>query len=225
VTETILFDLDDTLIAEMEWARGGWALVARHLSSAVGREPGELEQLLSGYFAADRAHVFDQLAADFDLGTPELDTCIELYRTEPRELTILPDAVAALALAATRRSGILTDGALRTQQTKVRCAGLASEVETVVYTDELGPGAGKPSPAGFREALHRLGGAAESAVYVADNAAKDFGGPRALGMRAIQIRRGDGVYHASKAPPGAEPDAVIASLFELEPLLSGWASV
>jgi len=28
VIETILFDLDDTLIAEMEWARGGWALVA-----------------------------------------------------------------------------------------------------------------------------------------------------------------------------------------------------
>jgi len=223
VIETILFDLDDTLIAEMEWARGGWAVVARHLARAVGREPRELETLMAGYFAADRGHVLDQLAAELGLGTPELDTCIELYRTEPRELTVLPDAVGALQLAAARRSGIVTDGALRTQQTKVRCAGLASAVETVVYTDELGPGRGKPSPDGFREALHRLASAAESAVYVADNAAKDFAGPRALGMRGIQIRRGDGVYHGSLAPAGAEPDAVIASLLELEPLLLSWA--
>jgi putative hydrolase of the HAD superfamily len=222
VIETILFDLDDTLIDEMEWARGGWAVVARHLARAVGREPAELERLMSDCFAADRGHVLDQLVAELGLGTPELDTCIELYRTEPRELTVLPDALAALELAATRRSGIVTDGPLRTQQTKVRCAGLANAVETVVYTDELGPGAGKPSPDGFREALRRLESEAPSAIYVADNAAKDFAGPRALGMRSIQIRRGDGVYHASLAPAGGEPDAVIASLFELEPLLCSW---
>jgi len=42
VIEKILFDLDDTLIAEMEWARGGWAVVARHLARSVGREQTEL---------------------------------------------------------------------------------------------------------------------------------------------------------------------------------------
>ncbi|HEY5389722.1 MAG TPA: HAD family hydrolase [Solirubrobacteraceae bacterium] len=220
--ETILFDLDDTLIAEMEWARGGWAVVARHLARAVGRRPGELETLMAGYFATDRRHVLDQLAAELGLGPPELDTCIELYRTEPRELAVLSDAVAALELAAARRSGIVTDGDLRTQQTKVRCAGLAGGVETIIYTDELGPGAGKPSPDGFREALRRLGSEAETAVYIADNAAKDFAGPRALGMRSIQIRRGDGVYDGVEAPPGGEPDAVLSSLLDLEALLATW---
>jgi putative hydrolase of the HAD superfamily len=223
VIETILFDLDDTLIAEMEWARGGWAVVARHLARAVGREPDELEKLMTGYFATDRRRVLDQLAAELGLGTPELDTCIELYRTEPREMTVLPDAVAALELAAARRSGIVTDGDLRTQQTKVRCAGLTGAVEAIVYTDELGPGAGKPSPDGFREALRRLGSEADAAVYVADNAAKDFAGPRALGMRSIQIRRGDGVYDGVEAPPDGEPDAVISSLLDLEALLASWS--
>ncbi|HLW94917.1 MAG TPA: HAD family hydrolase [Solirubrobacteraceae bacterium] len=221
--ETILFDLDDTLIAEMEWARGGWAVVARHLAKAVGREPGELETWMQGYFATDRRHVLDQLAARLGLGTPELDTCIELYRTEPRELTVVPDAVAALELAAARRSGIVTDGALRTQQTKVRCAGLTGAVEAIVYTDQLGPGAGKPSPDGFREALRRLGSEAETAVYIADNAAKDFAGPRALGMRSVQIRRGDGVYDGVEAPADGEPDAVISSLLDLEALLESWS--
>ena len=218
--ETILFDLDDTLIAEMEWARGGWAVVARHLARAVGREQTELERLMAGYFAADRRHVFDQLAAELGLGTPDVNSCIELYRTEPRALTVLPDAAAALELAAARRSGIVTDGPLRTQQTKVRCAGLADAVESIVYTDELGPGAAKPSPAGFAEALLRLGAAAEGAVYVADNAAKDFVGPRALGMRCIQIRRGDGVYDDAVAPPGGEPDTVIETLADLAHVLA-----
>ena len=122
------------------------AVVARHLARAVGREPDELESMMTGYFATDRRRVLDQLAAELGLGTPELDTCIELYRTEPRRLTVLRDAVAALELAAARRSGIVTDGGLRTQQTKVRCAGLTGGVETIVYTDQLGPGAGKPAP-------------------------------------------------------------------------------
>jgi putative hydrolase of the HAD superfamily len=219
VIETILFDLDDTLIAEMEWARGGWAVVARHLARAVGREPAELEALMAGYFAADSRHVFDQLAAELGLGTPEVNACIELYRTEPRTLSVLPDAAAALELAATRRSGIVTDGPLRTQRTKVSCAGLADAVEAIVYTDELGPGAAKPSPDGFAEALRRLGVGAQGAVYVADNPTKDFAGPRTLGMLTVQIRRGGGVYDSALAPPGGEPDALLSSLFELERLL------
>ena len=62
VIETILFDLDDTLIEELEWARGGWALVARALADRAGRPPAELERMMAGFFAADHGGVLDRLA-------------------------------------------------------------------------------------------------------------------------------------------------------------------
>jgi putative hydrolase of the HAD superfamily len=222
VIETVLFDLDDTLIAEMDWARGGWALVAAWLSPTVGQPATELEAIMAAAFARDRRRVFDQLAATLALDEAVREQCIERYRVEPRALRVLPDAAAALDFAAPRRTGIVTDGAARTQRTKVACAALRSRVGVVVYTDELGPGAGKPSAAGFRAALEALGSEPASAVYVADNAAKDFLGPRRLGMRTIQVARGDGVYDGVPAPAGGEPDVVVSSLEALAETIGGW---
>jgi len=222
VIETILFDLDDTLIAEMDWARGGWALVAEHLAPGSGRERAELEQMMGGFFARDRRHVFDQLAGALGLDFAALDECIELYRHSPRPLALLPDAVAALRFAAGRRTGIVTDGDVVTQSTKVDCAGVAAHVEVIVYTGALGAGQGKPSPAGFREALRALKTGPAGAIYVADNATKDFIGPRRLGMRTVQITRPGGVYAGVPAPAGGEPDALVGSLEELASVVGGW---
>jgi putative hydrolase of the HAD superfamily len=222
VIETILFDLDDTLIAEMDWARGGWALVAEHLAPGSGRERAELEQMMGGFFVRDRRHVFDQLAGALGLDSAALDECIELYRHSPRPLALLPDAVAALRFAAGRRTGIVTDGDVVTQSTKVDCAGVAAHVEVIVYTGALGAGQGKPSPAGFREALRALKTGPAGAIYVADNATKDFIGPRRLGMRTVQITRPGGVYAGVPAPAGGEPDALVGSLEELASVVRRW---
>jgi putative hydrolase of the HAD superfamily len=222
VIETILFDLDDTLVAEMEWARGGWSLVAEHLAPAGGHDRAELEQMISDFFAHDRRRVFDQLTDVLGLDANALEECIELYRHGPRALTLLPDALAALQFASARRTAIVTDGDVLTQSTKVDCAGIAGSVETIVYTGALGAGQGKPSPAGFLEALRQLGTQPDGAIYVADNAAKDFIGPRGLGMRTVQITRAGGVYAGVPPPPGGEPDTIVGSLEELAAVVGGW---
>jgi FMN phosphatase YigB (HAD superfamily) len=225
VIETILFDLDDTLIAEIEWARTGWHVVAEHLAASIGVDSAELERLMASFFASDRRRVFDQLASEVGLDDGAVAQCISLYRSSPRTLTLLEDAAAALEFAAARhRTGIVTDGPQLTQRTKVDGAGLRSRVEVIVYTDALGPGAGKPNPAGFREALRQLNMPAPSAVYVADNAAKDFAGPRSLGMRTLQIKRPGGVYDGAAAPPGGEPDVAVSSLHELAGVVAAWAA-
>jgi putative hydrolase of the HAD superfamily len=222
VIETILFDLDDTLIAELEWARTGWALVARRIAPAVHREEAYLEGILADCYTADRRHVFDRFGARVGLDAGRIGECIELYRTGARALTVLPDAVAALRFAAARATGIVTDGLLASQRAKVAGAALAAAVGVVVYTDALGPDAGKPSPAGFAEALRQLDRPPQTAIYVADNAAKDFVGPRALGMRSVQVLRPDGVYAGALAPAGGEPDAVVDSLHDLAAVVRAW---
>jgi putative hydrolase of the HAD superfamily len=222
VIETILFDLDDTLIEELEWARGGWALVARALADRAGRPPAELERMMAGFFAADHGGVLDRLAGAVGLDQRALADCIELYRTGRRPLSVTADAETALAFAGARRTAIVTDGLERTQRTKVECAGLAGRVEEIVYTGALGPGAGKPSTTGFAVALRRLGMPARSALYVADNPRKDFVGPRRLGMRTLQVRRAGGVYAGETAPPGGEAEAVVQSLAELAAVVAAF---
>jgi putative hydrolase of the HAD superfamily len=222
VIDTILFDLDDTLIAEMEWARSGWRVVAEHLAAEVDRDAGELQLMMAGAFALDPRRVFDQIARQLHLRADCVARCVELYRVAPRKLTILPDADAALSFAQTRRTGIVTDGPLAGQSAKVAGAALDSRVEVVVYTDSLGPGAGKPSPAGFHEALRRLAMPAESAVYVADNPAKDFLGPHQLGMRTIRVKHEGGVYLDTPSAPGGEPQETVTSLVDLERIVGTW---
>lgn len=220
--ETLLFDLDDTLISEMQWARTGWQVVAAFLAARTARSSEELEALMARAFTRDRRHVFDQVASELCLDAETLQECIRLYRTAERPLTVLPDAEVALQFAAGLRSGIVTDGAYPTQRAKIIGAALSSRVEVVVYTDTLGTNAGKPSPTGFHEALAQLRMPPESAVYVADNPAKDFLGPKQLGMRTVQVRRSDGVYAGQTAAQGAEPDIVIPSLYGLPAVITGW---
>ena len=222
VIETVLFDLDDTLIEEREWARTGWEVVAAGLAEQTGREPEALVALMADAFAADPRTVFDSLGAVLGLGADRVADCIERYRATVRPLTVPSDAEAALAAVAGRRTGIVTDGLARTQRAKVAGAGLERRVEVVVYTDELGPGAGKPSPAGFQRALAALGTEPARAVYIADNPAKDFIGPRSLGMRSIRVRRKGGVYRALEPAPGAEPDRTIDNLDGLAAVLATW---
>jgi putative hydrolase of the HAD superfamily len=218
--ETVLFDLDDTLIAEMEWARTGWQLVADFLANRVDRGSNELQQLMAEAFLKDPRRVFTQVASTLRLDAQTHEECIRLYRTTKRPLTVLPDAEVALRYTARLRSGIITDGLHCTQKAKIAGAALCSRVEVVVYTDALGTGAAKPSAIGFQEALARLRMPAASAVYVADNPAKDFLGPKRLGMRTVQIRRLGGVYADISVPQGYEPDVVIASLCDLPAVIS-----
>lgn len=74
----------------------------------------------------------------------------------------------------------------------------------------------KPDPAIFRGVLERLGVRPEDALHVGDDAITDIAGAKALGMRAAMIRS-----DSPRTP--VPPDARLARLGELIPLLDGWA--
>ena len=74
--------------------------------------------------------------------------------------------------------------------------GLLDLVEGVVTSAEAG--AAKPDPAVFRKALELAGVLRGSAVHVGDSLDNDVAGARALGLRAILVRR------QGEPPPGVE---------------------
>lgn len=88
-------------------------------------------------------------------------------------------------------------------------------------------GAFKPAAAPFLAAA-RAAGVAEPrhVVHVGDSFRDDVAGARALGMRAVLLRRPQGnsdLTHHPSTNGAVEPDAIISSLRELPELLQAWA--
>ena len=147
---------------------------------------------------------------------------IETYRTHQPTISLAPDADSALKRLRGRRHplGLITDGPTVMQAAKVRALALERRFDAIILTEELGPGFGKPHPRAFELMAEQLHVAPSHCVYVADNAAKDFVAPNALGWLTIQITRPDGVYRNAQPAKGGEPTHVIETLDSLDDILS-----
>lgn len=219
----IIFDLDDTLYDERQYVLSGFYAVARWAQAELGLPVAESYADLAGLYAGGvRGSTFDQWLAARGLPAAELTPrLVAAYREHEPQLLPFPEAPALLArLRAGHRLGLVSDGYLAVQRRKLAALGLAPLLDAVVFSDELGRACWKPSPAPFEEVCRRLGVAPVEAVYVADNPAKDFAGPRRIGMASIWARWPGGEY-TGREPAGPEfaPDWTISGLAELPGLL------
>ncbi|MGQ0669602.1 MAG: HAD family hydrolase [Actinomycetota bacterium] len=212
----VVFDLDDTLYPERAYVTSGFRAVAawaeRRLSVPADRCFQRLEQL----FESDpRGKTFDGWLSEggFDPGdlVPEM---VRVYRGHAPD--IAPYAEVPSLLRRLRRRyvfGLVTDGDPTIQRRKLSALGLASWFDLAVFTGELEPGAGKPSPRAFRTVLGGLGLTGEEAVYIADNPTKDFIGAREVGMSTVRVRAPAGLYsHLEPPTPQHASDREIQEL-------------
>jgi putative hydrolase of the HAD superfamily len=114
---------------------------------------------------------------------------------------------------------VVSDGFWETQQKKAAALGLDRWINTIVFSDQWGREAWKPSERPFREVMTRLPGDRAGYVYVADNPYKDFIAPRQLGWRTVRLRRRDGEYALDEPRPNEAAESEIGSLFELRSIL------
>ena len=113
---------------------------------------------------------------------------------------------------------VLTDGCLATQMRKVGALGLDTLVDTVIYTDTLGPGYWKPSRF-FFDFLRETYGASRRYCYVGDNPEKDFRGARESSYGTVMLlNEADGAGRA-RVPDVCLPDVTIGALCELPDVL------
>jgi putative hydrolase of the HAD superfamily len=217
--QAIIFDLDDTLYPERDYVLSGFRAVAQWAAShaAIPADTGYAS--LHELFAQGvRGDTFNRWAAmhGHDPATlvPE---CVRAYREHQPALTPFAGVPALLAsLRQHYKLGLVSDGYLGVQRRKLAGLQLAASFDAVVFSDELGRAAWKPSPQPFEEVARRLGIAPSAAVYVADNPAKDFLGARRAGMASIWLRRPGGEYtHLDPATPAHAPDLTVATLPEL----------
>lgn len=236
----VVFDLDDTLYAERDYAFSGFAAVARAFADRLGGT-GRTEADLRRIFDSDhRSRVFNVLVAERGLGddAPLVARMVEVYRAHRPQISLHPDAEAGLSrLRSSHRLGLITDGLAAVQWAKIDALHLRPRLDEIIVTSELvsasGPPAqaglsasaaamefAKPHPRAFELMAERLQVNPRECVYVADNPAKDFVAPNALGWRTVRVRRGDGIYRDVPAAPGGQPRHCVGTLDALDPLLA-----
>lgn len=220
----LVFDLDDTLYPERQFALSGFKAAERWAAAELG---------IDG-LAADMTRLLDDghlgqlfrmaLAAKLPEHQPEhLAGLLEAYRDHEPELALFDDAGWALAhFAGQAKLGLITDGTHRVQAKKVAALGIAQRFQEIVYTHALGGREfSKPHPQSYHVIEQALGADADRLVYIGDNPAKDFVVPNARGWTSIMVDRPEHrrIHHAAQVAAGGAPQHTIASLAELPAVL------
>lgn len=236
----VLFDLDDTLFAHRAAVEAG---IVAHLT-ATGHEPPDPEAVLVRWRDLEELHYPRYLAGEVDyleqrrirasellagLGgsfrsPDEADAWWASYLAEYRSAWRLhDDALPCLDALEERfpglRFGIVTNGELDFQTTKLDAVRLAERMDLVVASGEVG--VTKPDPRIFTLACERLGVAPESAAFVGDRLHTDALGAARAGLLGIWLdRRNEDPDPAEEADAEALGVARVHGLAEVPDVLA-----
>lgn len=212
--KAVVFDLDDTLYPESQFAASGFRAVARYIHRLYGLQVGE--ELGARYRAGERGDLFTPtLGRHFKRIEPALVQRLhEIMYCHRPTITLYPDARIALALLSARRLpiGLMTDQPGHLQRNKVQALELHHLIDSFAYADDLGgPDYWKPCPDAFHILAIQMEIEPHEMVYVGDDPRLDFIAPRALGMGAIRVQR-DAAPPPPLPAPAQEAHITIPSL-------------
>jgi len=207
----IVFDLDDTLYPEEAYVRSGIVAVCALAAGLFGVD--HTPELLALRDAGERDWL-TALCERLPSGAGARDSLLWVYRLHEPRIALDPEVRALVnrVMAEARGTAIITDGRSVTQRLKLRALGL-STLQTYV-SEEYGNHE-KPDPTRFLAVMSDF--PADQYLYVADNPAKDFIAPRALGWLTIGVvGQGDRVHALpEKLQAIHSPDEWLADVSQL----------
>lgn len=214
-----LFDMDDTLYPERDFVFSGYRAVAAkvHADFKVDIE-GELRQR---FIQGERGDLFSRALRFFGLPFDEgyVETLVHVYRSHSPDILPFVDVIPTLEFLKARGAvvGLVSDGWMTVQQSKMDSLNIAKYFDSIVFTDSInGVKSWKPAPDGFQKCLAELDLEASDAVFVGDNPKKDFIGARMLGMNTIRIRRRGAEHEFNRSVSTEfEPDVSYSSFSEI----------
>lgn len=219
----VIFDLDDTLYPEREYVFSGFDAVAVAFQDRLG-DPGAAVVSMRRLFDTEhRPRVFNTALAEKGVDDAALlDAMIETYRSHRPAISLHPDANEILTrLRPDYKLGVITDGRSVSQWNKIDALDLRGRVDKIIVTDDLGAEFAKPHPQAFELMAEGLGVEHAACVYVADNPAKDFVAPNALGWLTVRIIRPDGIYGDVPVAADGHPRHTVTTLADLRAVLAG----
>lgn len=224
----LIFDLDDTLYPERDYALGGFRAAAAWARAELGVAV-RVDDMAALLDAGHLGQLFPQVlaAAKPDHTTDDLKEFVRAYGKHKPLLALFDDAAVALDYWQPRvKLGLITDGHAATQHAKIEALALAPRFSEIIATGALGPDRAyhKPHPRAFEMMQAALGAPGDRFVYVGDNLAKDFQAPNTLGWRTIRVdrpsHRAHRIHKHVTASAGGEPHETIEDLGALRALLA-----
>ena len=224
--KAVVFDLDDTLYPEQEFALSGFRVVAEWLNRRIDA-PDFFVTAQQLFQAGTRGNIFDVALKKCGLEHESalIPQMIDVFRIHLPQIEIYPDARLALNFCQNRfQIGIITDGYAQTQRNKIAALNLESLVDVIVYSDDLGRENWKPSPVPYRRMEELLRVSALNCMYIGDNPDKDFVTAKKLGWTTLRVIRAEGEHATKMVDSEFEADLKLTSLSELPELLlvCGW---
>nr|WP_250813171.1 HAD family hydrolase [Neorhizobium tomejilense] len=207
----IVFDLDDTLFLERDFAISGFRAVAEWLKGRSGTSHF-VEQCIDAFDSGHRSLIFDRVleAQGVTCDDTLINTMVYIYRHHRPRISLAPDAARFLANGG--RFAIISDGHAATQALKLESLRIASLFEYIILTDSLGRKFWKPSKRAFQMIQDWSALQPGELTYVADNPTKDFISPRSLGWLTVRVARAERVHRVDPPSPEHEAHAVIPHL-------------
>jgi putative hydrolase of the HAD superfamily len=216
----VVVDIDDTLYLERDYVKSGFLAVDKFVRERFGTN-GFADAAWSAFERGVRGTTINEALAACGVSatTEDMAALVAVYREHHPQIALLPDAYECLcALEGRAAIAAISDGPLASQQSKASALGLERWCNPVLLTAALGENRGKPNPFAFEEVERTTGCQGDACLYVADNPAKDFAGPRSLGWRTIRVRRPLGLHFSVDGP--ASWDLELADLGPLAGLLN-----
>ncbi len=214
----IIFDLDDTLYLERDFVFSGFAAVGAWWQQRTG-QADFAARCVRHFTEGVRGQIFDLALAETEgEADPSLvEQLVTIYREHQPSISLAPDAMRFLF---NRRDedfiGIITDGPVSTQRSKIKALGLEYKADLVLCTDAWGVAYRKPHPRAFEAVETASHLTASRLTYVADNPIKDFVTPRTRGWKTVQILRDERVHRCDPPSPMHQAQSRIVTFDELE---------
>lgn len=204
--KVIVFDLDDTLIKEIDFLKSAYLKIANHLKG--GEEL--YHRMFSDY--EENRDVFDNLTKSYNIS---IDSLLNIYRNhQPDKLAISKEVLKMLSRFKERSTlGMITDGRSVTQRNKLLATGLSEFFDLIIISEEFGTE--KPNNKNY-EAFHKY--KADTYYYIGDNIRKDFITPNKLGWITIGLLdSGDNIHQQDMTIPSEyHPKFFVKNILEIE---------
>jgi putative hydrolase of the HAD superfamily len=225
----LVFDLDDTLYPERDFAVGGFVAAARHAAERYCLDQDEAGRLAASMTALlDTGHLGRLFSMTLSRVDPrhtrqDLDAFIDAYRMHTPQIALFDDAYRALEnLGRHHTLALITDGTATVQRSKLAALGVSDRFASIILTDTLGGREfAKPNPKSFALTAEAIGRPGDRFIYIGDNPAKDFAAPNALGWTTIMVHRKGvpRIHPADAAIAGGRPHHTVPHLDALASII------
>lgn len=196
--KAVIFDLDDTLISEIDYIKSGYMHVAKVFQQRYGLQYETCYNDLLSIFNESPQKVFNRLLTKYriDYTSETIMEIVNQYRQHYPKITYYSDVQPCIQMLKDRGilTGIITDGYAFGQRKKLDALNAELLFDEIIITDELGRNYWKPHPKAYELMSLKLNVAFDEMIYVGDNPEKDFHISYIYPITTVRINR-KGVHH------------------------------